>query len=510
MAELSGTDFLKYISTLDVNELHNFRAAIDNLIFTRTSPSHSIDLSVTRDINDYVQYTEDRLVDPDTESLLHAEIESLKFTKKTQSLAVQNAFISDTAASYEWSASKGPVVNRAINLASFPVIKSIMDKINCDNGCKMNSVLVSQYKDGDVSASLHDDNEDSLDPTQPICVLSLGAERKVEFVFKGQESFRSNVLTLKPVNTSMYVMKAGCQDYFKHRVRKDRKVKEQRISLSFRCFTTDSKSNVIVDDVHSDPPTTPVIKSAGLMPINVPRRDVNSPSVGFSPYSGHHNDTMSSYAVRSEAADLKSNERLCILLGTSITEQVDASRMSRGNRTLVNLSGSGYRIKDVQQAAVEFCKENPSSIGKVDKIILNVGTNEIKFFNSLDKNVSSYFWSPLCNLVQTLKYLFRNAQIIFQSILPMRIIYKFNVKSVHLFNRLLMDLCERYGCIFYDCFGLFLDEWEWDINFNLYSSRGIHLNSKGLGILCRALKYLIHRNVFNPHPRLPFKPFYPY
>ena len=500
MAELNGENFLKFISTLDVNELHNYRAVIDNLILSRATPSPTVDLSVERDVNDFVQYSRSEVVDADTEMLLHAEIESLRFTKKTPSSVIQNAFISNTAQSYEWSSSKGPVVNRAIKLDSFPVIKSIMDKVNSVNACNMNSVLVSYYKDGDVCASLHDDNEDSLDSTQPICVLSLGAVRRVEFVFKGQESFRSNVLTLDPENASMYVMKAGCQDYFKHRVRKDRRVKEERISLSFRCFI----------DIPSDLSTTPVIKSAGKMPIKALSFDVDSPSPGFSPYSGHHDDTFGSSAIFPDSADSKPNEKLCLLLGTSITESVDASKLSRGNRTLVNLSRSGYRIKDVQLAAVEFCKENPSSIRKVDKIILNVGTNEVKFFNSFDKNISSYFYSPLCKLVQTLKYLFRNAQIIFQSILPIRICYKFNVKSVHLFNRLLMGICESYGCIFHDCFGLFLDAWEWDINSSLYSSRGIHLNNKGLGILCRTLKFLIYRNVFNPHPRLPFRSFYPY
>ena len=149
-------------------------------------------------------------------------------------------------------------------------------------------------------------------------------------------------------------------------------------------------------------------------------------------------------------------------------------------------------------------------ISKVDKVIINVGTNEVKHFNSFNRNISDYFWGPLCNLVQKVKHLFYNAQIIFQSVLPIKIIFKYNVKSVHLFNWLLIKLCERYGCIYFDCFGLFLDGAEWDIDSNLYSRKGIHLNVRGLGVLCRALKYIIYHNVYNPQARTPFQRFYPY
>ena len=519
MDDLNTSNFRDYIGNLDVNQLLVYRAAIDSLILDKSSKSSpagtlnaadnsksSIDLSIPRDVNDFVQYSPARFIDSDTEKLLSAELESLNFVKKTSKDEIQNAFISSTAESYDWKSSKGPIVNRAINIDSFPVLKSVLDKLNSENDFKLNSALVSYYKDGKVCARLHDDNEGTMDQSQPICVLSLGAQRQVEFVFKGQESFRSNVLAVTPENASLYIMKAGTQDFFKHRVRKNKNIKGDRISISFRCFLGhNAMSNAI-----PNPPVTPVVMKPGIVQTSTPYPQ-EAPSMAFSHFSGHHDDSLrSSNAVHSEKADYRPNEKLCLLFGSSITEGVVASKISRGNRTVVNLSSTGFGITDVEKAAADFCYENPISISKVDKVIINVGTNEVKHFNSYYRKISDYFWGPLCKLVQKIKQLFYNAQIIFQSVLPIKIIFTYNIKSIHLFNRLLINICERYGCIFHDCFGLFLDHAEWDINYSLYSRKGIHLNERGLGVLCRALKYVIYHNVYNPQARTPFLRFYPY
>ena len=79
--------------------------------------------------------------------------------------------------------------------------------------------------------------------------------------------------------------------------------------------------------------------------------------------------------------------------------------------------------------------------------------------------------------------------------------FKYNAKSIHCFNYLLVDICRRFGCGFIDCFNDFLDWDRVDINLDLYQDRKwqkIHLSSKGLGLLCRHLKNVIYGNVFNP------------
>ena len=152
--------------------------------------------------------------------------------------------------------------------------------------------------------------------------------------------------------------------------------------------------------------------------------------------------------------------------------------------------------------------ENPESLGKVDKVVICIGTNEIKFFNSNAKSVSKCFGGALSKLVEKIRTLFYNAQIIFQSILPIRIIYKYTVKSVHLFNRLLIEICQKFGCLFFDCFSDFLDRNEWDINLDLYRDKKLHLNERGVGVLCRALKFIIYNNVYCPVTKFSCSPYF--
>ena len=190
-----------------------------------------------------------------------------------------------------------------------------------------------------------------------------------------------------------------------------------------------------------------------------------------------------------------------MLFGTSITAPIDGRKLSRKNRTVVNISYSGARLADISDAVNDFYSENSDAVNKVDKIILSFGTNEMKYFNSFEYSVSQRFYKPICNLVTQIKFLFPFAQIYFQSLLPIRIVFKYNAKSIHSFNYLLVDVCRRFGCIFIDCFNDFLDHNGVDINVDLYRDKKyqkMHPNDKGLGILCRALKNVIYGNVFNP------------
>ena len=97
--------------------------------------------------------------------------------------------------------------------------------------------------------------------------------------------------------------------------------------------------------------------------------------------------------------------------------------------------------------------------------------------------------------------------IVFQTVLPIRVLNKYTGDTFHSFNRLLRDICGRRGCIFLDCFADFLDESGDDINTYFYRD-DLHLNMFGLMRLCRALKFAVHRSIFNPTMRESCSPFY--
>ena len=159
----------------------------------------------------------------------------------------------------------------------------------------------------------------------------------------------------------------------------------------------------------------------------------------------------------------------------------------------------------------DFYFENSNHAHKVDKIIVSLGTNEIKSLRPCPKNSVLKFYNPIIRLVDQIRTLFPRAQIIFQSLLPIRVIYTYTAFSVHSFNEMLLDICGRFNCVFLDCFRLFLNSEGSDINMDLYFDRRIHLNDKkGLPILCRALKNAIYGSVFNPMALNSVKPYYNY
>ncbi len=231
---------MEFLIWLDMGQLQSVRSALDNAIQSKVVSSPT-NVKVTSaqphaHISDFVTYDEARFVDQVTENLLSAELESLNFKSKSNGDSVQNVFLSSVVSDYNWNSSMGTVKNGALDIGKFPNVKGIMDSINNKLGTKLNSALVSYYKNGNVGTGLHDDGEDTMDPSQPICVLSTGVDRRVEFHNKHQHGVSRPELTIKPTKASLYVMKAGCQERFKHKVVKDKRVKHSRISISFRCF----------------------------------------------------------------------------------------------------------------------------------------------------------------------------------------------------------------------------------------------------------------------------------
>ncbi len=496
-------DIATFVNSLDIGGLQNLQNLINQVISSKlpaTPPSSTI-----LDVNNYVEY-HDGFLDPTDKSLILAEIDDLNFNLKRQSDSVQNRFISPFSESYNWKSRKGQVVNKPLQLDKFPTIKRVMDMVNKKVGCSTNSVLVTCYSSGDVNCRLHEDDEKTLDASQPICVLSLGVERKVEFVANSKFYKYSADLALEPKDGSLYIMISGCQSKFKHRVRKDHSIKEHRFSLSFRCFVpgpvappsiatssaTSSGKPVPLNNI----PTTP---THGI-PSSTPNFD--STRNGFSAFH-EHNTMSSSYSSQQNRSD-----KVCLLFGSSITKHVDGDRMSRASRVTINLSESGARIPDVNKAANLFFADNQALVNNVDKIIINIGTNDVKWLNGRRFSVSRKFRVPLCNLIRDLRFMFPMATITFVPMLPIRALYNYTAGTVNDFNRLLLNLCREFGCIFYDCFGDFLAHDLRDYNSELFRDKW-HLNESGLRLLCRALKNLIFGHVMSSHVRTSWHyPFY--
>jgi len=410
-----------------------------------------------------------------------AEIESLGFKiGNADTEVVQNKFLSSFSQSYIWNSKKGPVVNEPLSLENFPGIRELMNQINSTYGYSLNCVLVSCLANGKVSVRPHDDGEACLDPKQPICVVSYGATRKVEFISKQSSNSRASDYTVEPEDRSLYVMKSGCQNFFRHRVRREQAIQEHRYSLSFRCFIPHTDENI-------EPAAKPMPPNL-VLPTSTPNF-VDAPA-GFSPFPGQ--DTFSHSGFNNTTRG--NGNKVCLLFGSSVTTGVAESRMKRGSRELINLSQSGARVCDLNKLADKFCTDHPDLINRVDKIIVNIGTNDVKWFNGKRFSVHKRCYNPLISLVTALKFKFPLAVITFIPMLPIRALYNYTAKTVNDFNLLLLEVCRKYGCIFFDCFSDFLSHDYRDYNSALFRDKW-HPNEHGLSLLCRALKCIIFGTV---------------
>jgi len=94
-----------------------------------------------------------------------------------------------------------------------------------------NGVLLNLYRDGKDYMGYHTDNENEMEETI-IVGLSLGQKRK--FYFKNNSTKEVSKYSMD--NGNMIVMYPKCQQLFKHSIPKELRIKEPRISLTFRRF----------------------------------------------------------------------------------------------------------------------------------------------------------------------------------------------------------------------------------------------------------------------------------
>ena len=128
----------------------------------------------------------------------------------------------------------------------------------------------------------------------------------------------------------------------------------------------------------------------------------------------------------------------------------------------------------------------------VDKVVLCFGTNDIKH----SKDGVAHLKNDVFNLVNKVKDYFPGAVVLVVSVLPMKNMYWFTVDNFYDFNDILQDVCFKTNCYYIDCFNNFLTEDRFDYNHRLYKDP-IHLNNKGLGVLCSILKNIINCDSFS-------------
>ena len=111
-----------------------------------------------------------------------------------------------------------------------PGLSKIKTDIEHIAGVRFNSVLLNRYRNGNDSISWHTDAEKELGKNPVIASVNFGAERK--FQLKHRETNEKIEILLQ--HGSLLVMQGELQHFWKHQIPKSKKVKEERINLTFR------------------------------------------------------------------------------------------------------------------------------------------------------------------------------------------------------------------------------------------------------------------------------------
>jgi alkylated DNA repair dioxygenase AlkB len=155
---------------------------------------------------------------------LNWETGFIKIFGKTHQIPRLQAWYADNEIEYTYSGKKLQRHNWN-NL-----LLEIKEKIENITSFKFNSVLANLYRDGNDSMGLHSDDEKELGKKPVIASLSLGESREIYFKHKNKKLN----LIIPQTSGQLLVMHGKTQEYWKHEIKKTKKIKKPRINLTFR------------------------------------------------------------------------------------------------------------------------------------------------------------------------------------------------------------------------------------------------------------------------------------
>ena len=159
---------------------------------------------------------------------LNWETGFIKIFGKTHQIPRLQAWYADNEIEYTYSGKKLQRHNWN-NL-----LLEIKEKIENITSFKFNSVLANLYRDRNDSMGLHSDDEKELGKKPVIASLSLGETREIYFKHKNKKLN----LIIPQASGQLIVMHGKTQEYWKHEIKKTKKIKKPRINLTFRNIIT--------------------------------------------------------------------------------------------------------------------------------------------------------------------------------------------------------------------------------------------------------------------------------
>jgi alkylated DNA repair dioxygenase AlkB len=172
-------------------------------------------------------YTQTFVTNPDEVFKSLLELNWLEATE-----ARREYFMSDVPRSYTYG--KGIGVREYHSEPFITAVAEIMAILNKENS--YNICFLNRYDTKKSGLGWHSDNSSSMDGTHPIAVVSFGAEREIWWKLQTEKGVIPESNKQKLHNGSLFVMPAGFQDLYFHRIPRSDKDVGTRISLTFRKY----------------------------------------------------------------------------------------------------------------------------------------------------------------------------------------------------------------------------------------------------------------------------------
>ncbi len=154
----------------------------------------------------------------------------------------------DENLSYSFAGNISKTINWNKDDTVCKVIKNIKKRIESQTMQKFNYVLINRYDDGNNYIGYHHDKDKDLKKGSSIIGVSLGSER--EMLFKRDKTVHKYSLK----HGSMIEIKWNTNKNWKHSIPKRKKIKDPRISLTFRCLNEEDGFPKLEDNSDSDCP----------------------------------------------------------------------------------------------------------------------------------------------------------------------------------------------------------------------------------------------------------------
>ncbi len=133
-------------------------------------------------------------------------------------------FFSDESIGYYYSNQLS--ASKPLTPSLFKLLNIVNIKFNSD----FNGILINEYPDGEHYIGKHSDNESALSDSKIICI-SYGASRK----FRIRNKLTSKIVRdIQTTSKEIWVMGGDFQKEFTHEIPVEKKIKDKRISFTFR------------------------------------------------------------------------------------------------------------------------------------------------------------------------------------------------------------------------------------------------------------------------------------